>query len=111
MDLPACFADALTLHCSFEHFEGDTDVRFISEVQRVLRPAGRCIIIPLYLHHRYLTLADPYDLATTDVPLDAGAALVAFPGYGNRHGRLYDPEAFVRRVYQPAVNVGLAVRL
>lgn len=111
MDLPDNYADALTLHCSFEHFEGDTDERFITELQRVLRPGGRAIIIPLYLHHRYLTLADPYELATSDVPVDEGAALVAYPGYGNRHGRLYDPEAFVRRVYTPAINVGLRVRL
>jgi hypothetical protein len=35
--------DALTLHCSFEHFEGDRDSCFVRESDRILKPAGRCL--------------------------------------------------------------------
>jgi len=107
MQVPDGFADALTLHCSFEHFEGDTDVRFIEEVRRVLRPGGRAVIIPLYVHHKYLTLVDPFDLATSTVTVDSGASIVAPLGYGNRHGRLYSPTAFTERVYRSSVRFGL----
>ncbi len=111
MALSPGFADALTLHCSYEHFEGDTDIRFLKEAARVLRIGGRAVIVPLYIHHRYLTLADPSELAESTVHIDPGAALVAMRGYGNRHGRFYDPAAFSQRVYATAVEAGLRVRL
>ena len=40
--------DVMTLHCSFEHFEGDADRNFIREAHRVLRPGGSVLIIPFY---------------------------------------------------------------
>lgn len=40
---------AITLHCSFEHFEGEEDTRFIHEAARLLRPGGKLVILPLYL--------------------------------------------------------------
>ncbi len=111
MDIPSGFADVLTLHCSFEHFEGNTDSRFVREAYRVLRPGGRVVILPLYLHQQYLTLVDPCELATSDVPIDTGSLLVARSGYGNRHGRMYDPKAFIARVCKPAWEIGLVPRL
>jgi hypothetical protein len=34
MPIPDNFADAMTLHCSFEHFEGDADTGFVREAAR-----------------------------------------------------------------------------
>lgn len=45
--VPEEVADHLTLHCSFEHFEGDSDSRFIREAARVLEPGGMLRISPL----------------------------------------------------------------
>jgi SAM-dependent methyltransferase len=45
--------DVMTLHNSFEHFEEDSDVGFIKEANRVLRPGGRVCIIPLFLSNRH----------------------------------------------------------
>jgi len=107
MELPDGSVDAMTLHCSFEHFEGDSDIGFIRESARILRPGGRVVILPLYLHQEYLTQADPYYMSIGDIPMDAGATMVAVSGYANRHGRHYSPPAFLSRVHDVAVARGL----
>lgn len=107
MELPSSSIDAMTLHCSFEHFEGDSDIAFMRESARILKPGGRVVILPLYLHQEYLTQADPCFLATDNVLIDAGADLVAVRGYANRHGRHYSPAAFLNRVHRAAVESGL----
>jgi SAM-dependent methyltransferase len=43
------FATKMALHCSFEHFEQDSDIRFIKEASRVLQKGGKLCIVPLYL--------------------------------------------------------------
>ena len=45
--------DRISLHCSFEHFEKDSDSGFLWEVARLLRPGGVACIIPLYLSNIY----------------------------------------------------------
>ena len=56
------FASAMALHCSFEHFEKDADIRFIQEASRVLKPGGRLCILPLYLHTEYAIQTDLAEL-------------------------------------------------
>jgi len=106
MDLPDAFADGMTLHCSFEHFEGDADTRFVREAARVLKPGGKVAIQPLYIHQDYFVLSDPYGPEGVG-PIDDGAYFIAAFGYSNRFGRHYDPQAFVRRVAAPAIAAGL----
>jgi SAM-dependent methyltransferase len=98
MPVPDGFASALGLHCSFEHFEGDADSRFIAEAGRVLRAGGRLAIAPLYLHDHRAVLSHPAVGAGQDVPFDEGAVVHLAPGWGNRHGRFYDPVQLARRV-------------
>jgi SAM-dependent methyltransferase len=43
------FATKMALHCSFEHFEQDSDINFIKEAGRVLREGGK-----LYCRYIYL---------------------------------------------------------
>lgn len=47
--LPDDSVDTITLHCSFEHFEGDGDSEAVAEFERLLKPGGQACIIPLYL--------------------------------------------------------------
>jgi len=47
-------ATKMALHCSFEHFEGDEDIRFIKEADKVLRGEGKMCILPLYLFNTML---------------------------------------------------------
>jgi len=99
-------ADGMALHCSFDHFEGDADSRFMREAARVLKRGGRAVILPLYLHQEYINLTDPL-YARTPVTFDQSARTVASFGFANRFGRHYSLEALQWRVVQPAIESGL----
>lgn len=67
--------DAITLHCSLEHFEDDDDFKFFKEALRILRPGGRVCIIPLYM-------ADDYIIGTSpSIWHDKYAAYTSMPGF------------------------------
>jgi SAM-dependent methyltransferase len=104
--LPAGSVDAMTLHCSFEHFEGDADSGFLRETARLLRPGGIAIVIPLYLHTERIIWIDPFFLADGYQVAEPGTLQPAV-GYGNRFGRMYDPPAFVERVAQTIAQTDL----
>jgi ubiquinone/menaquinone biosynthesis C-methylase UbiE len=40
----------VALHCAYEMFAGDADSRAIAEFARILKPGGKAIIVPLYMH-------------------------------------------------------------
>lgn len=105
LPLPDDFASGMGLHCSFEHFEGDSDSRFIREAGRVLKPGGRLVILPLYLFTHYAIQTDPVVWRGWRPPFkpEPGATLHFARGWGNRHGRFYDPERLRERV---AKNMG-----
>jgi SAM-dependent methyltransferase len=98
MPVPDGFATRMALHCSFEHFEGDADMRFVREVARVLRPGGRVCFAPLYLSDRYGVLTDPSVAVAEQVSFDPDALVYCKPGWGNRHGRLYDAAHLESRI-------------
>lgn len=111
MPLPDESVTAMTLHCSFEHFEGTADVGFIREADRLLRPGGRVVIIPLYLHEKQLTWVDPSFLLRGERIEEAGATWQPAVGYGNRFGRMYSPETFVSRVVEAVGQTRLKLSL
>jgi hypothetical protein len=98
MPVPDGFATKMGLHCSFEHFEGDCDTRFVREASRILRPDGRVCIAPLYLCSHYAIQTDPGVLPAGGVEFDPEAVLYCKKGYRNRHGRYYDARHLARRV-------------
>jgi SAM-dependent methyltransferase len=90
MPVPSSFASKMALHCSFEHFEGDADSRFIREIGRVLRPGGAVCFVPFYVAEDYFFLTDPVVADGSDVKFEAGVTVCGAPGWGNRFGRFYD---------------------
>lgn len=100
LPLPDGFASKMALHCAFEHFEGDSDSRFIREAARVLRPGGRVCIVPLYLAPQYIVDTDPVLSAGKNVPFEDDAVVCCVRNYRNRHGRRYDPIHFVGRIVE-----------
>ncbi len=48
----------MSLHNSLEHFEGRSDIRFFREAQRLLRPGGRLLVVPLFIGDTYSTVKD-----------------------------------------------------
>lgn len=111
--LPESSVDFMTLHCTFEHFEGGIDSGFVVECARLLRAKGLCVILPLYLnrlHCNVTGVCDPERQATIGWdPYAEHRCLI--PEWENRFGRHYSPRAFMERVYNPAVAVGLRPRL
>ncbi|HLZ09310.1 MAG TPA: methyltransferase domain-containing protein, partial [Chloroflexota bacterium] len=96
--LPDGFASKLALHCSFEHFEGESDIGFIREASRVLRPGGRLCIVPLYLNETYAIQTNPALMAKGGIEFERDAHLFCAPGWRNRHNRYYDVSHFVDRI-------------
>jgi SAM-dependent methyltransferase len=109
MPVPDGFATAMGLHCSFEHFEGQSDAGFIREAARILRPGGAVCVVPLYLCEEYAIQTDPEVALPAGVPFEDDATVYCARGWGNRHGRFYDPEHLVSRVLASAG--GLAVEI
>jgi len=103
------FATKMALHCSFEHFEGDSDVGFIRECGRVLGPGGAACIVPLYLSEEYAIQTDPEVAARSHVQLEPDAVVYGARGFANRFGRFYDPEHLAARLMTNAPNLTLKI--
>lgn len=110
LGLPDASVDAVTLHCSLEHFEGDSDTRFFQELQRVLRPGGRAVVLPFYLAHTYTIHVDPaYNLLKRHRPQLDPAAQLRYCDWYQYFSRHYDPAALQRRVLQAAPGLSLTL--
>lgn len=92
------FATKMALHCSFEHFERDSDIRFIKEASRILRKGEKVCILPLYLFNRYAIQTDPSVLPRGGIHFENDAILYCARGYKNKHGRFYDIPHLIARV-------------
>lgn len=108
--LPDGFAHALFLHCAYECFSGDADVRLLAEARRLLAPGGVLAITPLYLDDEHFVMTHP------ECPLPPGAVE---PEARTIHrddpwkvpfSRHYSPESFARRI-MGALPPGLAGRV
>jgi SAM-dependent methyltransferase len=92
------FASKMGLHCSFEHFELDSDIRFIKEASRVLKKGGKLCILPLYFFNKYSVQTDPSVLPGGGISFENDAILYCARGSGTRHSRFYDVPHFVTRI-------------
>jgi len=93
------FATKMGLHCSFEHFEQDSDMRFIKEVNRVLKNGGKLCIVPLYLFNKYAIQTDlSLFLPWKRMNFEPDAVVYCAKGYGNQHGRFYDVNHLITRI-------------
>ena len=100
--LPDESIDKISCHHSFEHFQGNSDTLFINEVQRLLKPGGRCSIIHIFIGSRFLEVTDAisfkrkFDGKSRRV-IDPTAAIPGGRQCGN-YARIYDLGAFQERV-------------
>lgn len=93
--VPDAFFTKMTLHCSFEHFEGQADSAFIREAARVLAPGGKLCIVPLYANLEYREQRfENYTTTGEERSLCAGCQFC----------RTYDAAAFAERVAEPAAG-------
>jgi hypothetical protein len=103
------FATKMALHCSLEHFEGDADIRFVREAARVLRDRGAVCVVPMYLSDQYAVQIDPVVALREGVAFEEGIVLACAPGWGNRHGRFYDPERLFERIGRRSGDLRMTV--
>lgn len=108
LPLPDGFATRLTLHCSFEHFEGDRDARFLREAARILQPGGRLCILPVYLADTYHILTNPL-LDLSGVVFDAEAAVYCGQDVFVQHARYYDVTHLMSRVAANRTSLGMTL--
>lgn len=97
MPVPCGFATKMALHCSFEHFERNSDIEFIKEANRVLREKGMLCIVPLYLSTSYTIFTDPI-CVPKNLPFESDATLCCVKKWQNRHGRFYDVRHLINRI-------------
>jgi hypothetical protein len=104
MPFEAPAVDVMTLHCSIDHFEGQSDSGFVREAARVLKPGGRVCILPVYFAAEPTNIVDPKHFAPR-ATIDPMARVRSVEGYNNRFGRFYSPETFQRRILDAAVGL------
>jgi hypothetical protein len=111
--LPNSSVDAMTLHCTFEHFEGDADSQFIGECARLLKTGGKAVILPLYVNSHWTNITGETDEAKRKtIEFDDSASyFCVIPEWHNRFGRHYSATSLLDRVLAVAVSLGLTVEL
>jgi hypothetical protein len=108
--VPDGFASKLTLHCSFEHFEQDADIRFIRALPRVLRRGGQLCIVPLYLNARYGIATDVAWWPVQGKPtFEPGAEVYYLKDYMSAHGRNYDVDRLHERIRKNLRDLSLTI--
>lgn len=95
------FFDGAVLTCSIEHFEGESDIGFMKEMARTLKPGGKVIVLPLYMHTADCYCVDPVCAVQGDAPYDPESDIHCIKGWGNRHGRIYSASTLRTRLIKP----------
>lgn len=103
--------DAISMQSSFEMFIGDSDIRVVKEISRILKPGGRAVILPLYMHTNYFSMVSPnfYGCGNADpgsiecIRTDCWSYIPL--------ARFYDVDTLYRRIISVANECGLTHRL
>lgn len=108
--LPDNSVDAVSLHCSLEHFEDSSDIAFFKTVQRILKPGGRCVVLPFYIADTYTIHIDPaFNLLNAHHPVIDELAQLRYCKWKQYHSRHYDPAALKRRILNACPELALTV--
>ncbi len=102
ISLPDQSVDKISCHHAFEHFQDDSDIWFVKEIQRLLRPKGKCCIVPILISDCYAEITNAF---TFDLKFDPRSKLLidptaAIPGgdQSGHYARVYDLVGFQERV-------------
>jgi hypothetical protein len=78
-------------------------------VKRILKPGGRLCIVPLYLANEYSILTDPKISRIGSVDFGKEATIYGVEGWGGRHGRFYDPNHLISRVFNALAGMDIKI--
>jgi len=108
--LPDNSVDAVSLHCSLEHFENNSDTLFFKTLERILKPGGRCVVLPFYIAGKYVIHVDPaFNLLKSHHPVLDPRAEIRYCKWKQYHSRHYDPAALRRRILDQCPDLSLTV--
>lgn len=108
------FSDAsvsgASLHCAYEMFMGQDDTLLIGELARILKPGGKAIVLPLYMHTHYCaySTSDYFGKGYSDPQAKEYVRLDCF---GIPSSRKYSASKLKERVINPILSNGLRYRL
>ena len=103
---PDNYFDSASAQCSFEMFAEESDIRLISEISRILKPGGRFVISPLYMHTHACFYQSPEYFGI--IKGDAGAeAYIRRDCLGVPVSRKYSAKTLNERVFAHARKAGL----
>lgn len=114
INLPDTSIDKIACHHAFEHFQGDKDIRFIEEIDRILKFGGMAVITPIFIADKYIECWNiPHQKKFDDLAelvIDETASIPGADEDGH-FARIYDVDALERRVLSPARQLGLDICL
>jgi SAM-dependent methyltransferase len=96
--------DAVTLHCSLEHFEKDSDTEFFAAMDTLLKPGGKILVVPFYIAREYSIHVDPvYNLLKGhQIYPDDKRAVLRYCSWRQYFSRHYDIKALQERIINAA---------
>ena len=101
---------AASAHCSFEMFNNNDDVDFVSELARILEPGGKAVIVPLYTHTHYCSYSTPSHFGKGFSDKDA-IEYIRLDIDNIPSSRKYDPHKLKERILDTAVRLGLSYKI
>lgn len=107
---PTASIRGASLHCAYEMFTGEHDVGLLDELARILRPGGKAVIVPLYLHTHYCaySTAEYFGKGHSD---PKAKEYVRLDCSGVPSSRKYDARILVERILRRIESLGMTYRL
>jgi len=108
------FSDAsvtgASLQCAYEMFAEDNDSKLLKEFSRILKPGGKVVILPLYMHTHYCAFSTPeyFGKGHSD-PVAIEYACLDWEGIPS--ARYYDGSALKKRVLDQIDQLGMRYQL
>ncbi|HSW61304.1 MAG TPA: methyltransferase domain-containing protein [bacterium] len=101
----------VSLQCAFEMFTGNDDTDLMKELGRILKPEGKAVIVPLYMHDHYCGYTTK-DYRFSKRYHDKGAKLYINKSMtGIPFARFYNVEKLKNRVLYTAEKYGLEYKI
>jgi len=108
------FSDAsvrgASLQCAFEMFVKGHDAGLIKEIKRILKPGGKVVILPLYMHTHYCAYSTS-EYFGKGYPDQGAKEYVRLDCNGIPSSRKYNVEKLQERVLDIIENEGMQYRL
>jgi SAM-dependent methyltransferase len=108
------FADGsfsgVSLHCAYEMFTKDDDINLLVEMKRILKPSGKLIIVPLYMHTHYCAYSTPeyYGKGHSD---PTAKEYVRLDCFGIPSSRKYDAKMLKMRILDTIKRLGMEYQI